>query len=200
MKNGEAFLIWNHPLMNVVIMILKMISNGEWGEVLTPDFNKDLQWGEVPTPYSSFNKVPDDSSLRVRMSGGESHIYNETPNNRSHIDKSRHADTPNVMPTDKSKHAAMPAVASMHTDGVKPPPPPEPPPVEPPPIFNFIIADHLVICAIYAFYNYPLDEPSWKDLIHIAKWETKFTCTCMINKETLRSYNTAPVFTVPKTY
>jgi hypothetical protein len=43
----------------------------------------------------------------------------------------------------------------------------------------------------------PLDEPSWKYLMHIAKWKTKFTC---MNKETLRSYNTAPGFTGPKTY
>jgi hypothetical protein len=101
-----------------------------------PRFYKDVQWGEVPTPDSSFDKVPDDRSLPVRMSGGERHIYDETPNDRSHIDKSKHADTPNVMPTDKSKHAAMPTVAGMPTDGVKPPPPPEPPPGEPPPIFN----------------------------------------------------------------
>jgi hypothetical protein len=141
------------------------------------------------------------------MSGGESHIYSETPysetsNDRSHIDKSRHANTPNIMPTDKSKHVAMPTVAFMYTDGVKPPPPPEPPPGEPPPVFNifdFKAADHIVICAINAFENDHLDEPSWTYyLIHIAKWETKFTC--VINKEILRSYKTAPGFTVPKTY
>jgi hypothetical protein len=174
----------------------------QWGEVLIPDFNEDMQLGEVPTPDSSFNKVPDDRSLHVRMmSGGESHIYNETPNDRSHTDMSKQADTPNVMPTDMFKYAAMPAVAGMHTDGVKPPLPPETPPGEPPPIFNifnFIIADHLVICAIYAFENDPLDEPSLKYLTHISKWETMFTC--MINKKTLRSYNTAPGFMVPKTY
>jgi hypothetical protein len=160
-----------------------------------------MQGGEVPTPDSSFDKVPDDRSLRVRMSGGESHIYNETPNDRSHIDKSKHADIPNGMPTEKSKQAVMPAVAGMHTDGVKLPPPPEPPPPEPPPIFNifnFKAADHLVICALYACENYPLDEPSWKYLMHIAKWETKFTR--MINNETLRSYNTPPGFKVPRTY
>jgi hypothetical protein len=106
------------------------------------------------------------------MSGGASHIYDETPNNRSHIDKSRHADTPNVMPTDKPKHAAMTTVAGMHTDGVKPPPPPESPAEEQPPPET---ADHLVICAIYACENEPLGEPSWKHLMHIAKWETKFT-------------------------
>jgi hypothetical protein len=85
----------------------------QWGEVLIPDFNKDVQWGEVPTLDSSFNKVPDDRSLHVRISGGESHIYNETPDNRSHIDQSKHANTPNVMPTDKSKYAAMPTVAGI---------------------------------------------------------------------------------------
>jgi hypothetical protein len=89
----------------------------------------------------------------------------------------------------------------MPPDGVKPPPPAEPPPEEPPPIFNifrFKAADHLVICAIYACENDPLDDSSWKYLIHIAKWEAKLTC--MINKEILRSYNTAPGFTVPKPY
>jgi hypothetical protein len=51
------------------------------------------------------------------------------------IYRAKHADTLNddVMPTDKPKHAAMPTVAGMHTDGVKPPPPPEPPLEEPPP-------------------------------------------------------------------
>jgi hypothetical protein len=75
----------------------------------------------------------------VRMSGGESHIYNETPNHRSHIDKSKHADTPNVMPTDKSKHAGM------HTDGVKPQPPPEPPTEEPPPISTLLASKLQII-------------------------------------------------------
>jgi predicted P-loop ATPase len=53
------------------------------------------------------------------MYGGESHIYNETPKDRSHIDKSKHADVPNddVMPIDKPKHAVMSTVAGMHTDG-----------------------------------------------------------------------------------
>jgi hypothetical protein len=74
--------------------------NKKWGEVLIPELNKDFKWEEVPTPYSSFGKVPDDGSLCARMSGGESHIYTETPNHRSHIDKSKHADTPNVMHTE----------------------------------------------------------------------------------------------------
>jgi hypothetical protein len=88
----------------------------KWGEVLMTDFNKYVQWREVLTPDSSFDKVRDDRSLHVHMSGEESHIYSETPysetpNDRSHIDKSKHADTPNIMPTDKSKHVAMPTVA-----------------------------------------------------------------------------------------
>jgi hypothetical protein len=135
---------------------------------LIPDFNEDVQCREVPTPDYSFDKVPNDGILHVCMSGGESHIYNETPKDRSHIDKSKHADTPNddAMPTDKHKHAAMHTVAGMHTDGVKPKSPPKPPPGV------SKAADHLVIYAIYACENEPLDELSWKHLVHIATWET----------------------------
>jgi hypothetical protein len=66
----------------------------KWGEVLIPDFSDDVQWGEVPTPDSSFGKVPDDRSLHSRMSGWESHIYTESPNDRSHVDKSKNAESP----------------------------------------------------------------------------------------------------------
>jgi hypothetical protein len=89
MNNGETLLDWNYPLMNLVNVVLKTIR-----KVLIPDFSDDVQWGEVPTPDSSFGKVPDDRSLHSRMSGWESHIYTESPNDRSHVDKSKNAESP----------------------------------------------------------------------------------------------------------
>jgi hypothetical protein len=61
---------------------------------------------------------------------GDSHIHNGSLKDKSHI-KSKHADMLNddVMPTEMSKHPAMPIDSGMLTDGIEPLPPPEPPPL-----------------------------------------------------------------------
>jgi hypothetical protein len=78
---------------------------------------------------SNGTKVDPIPSL-IFNSGGKSHIHNGSLKDRSHIE-SKHVDMLNddVMPTEISKHPAMPIDSGMITDGIEPLPPPEPPPL-----------------------------------------------------------------------
>jgi hypothetical protein len=77
--------------------------------------------------FNNGTKVDPLPSL-IFNSGGESHIHNGSLKDRSHIE-SNHADRLNdyVMPTEISKHPAMPIDSGMLTDEIEPLPPPEPP-------------------------------------------------------------------------